>query len=88
MATMNVSLPEELAAYVDREVKTGDYGSASEVVRDAIRLLKRAREEDQERLKLLREHVQAGLAQANSGKFATESLDEIIESALGRDLSR
>lgn len=88
MATMNVSLPGELAAYVDREVQTGDYGSASEVVRDAIRLLKRSREEDHERLRLLREHVQAGIAQADTGRFATESLDELIETAIAAAASK
>jgi len=41
MPTMNVSLPETLSEFVERELATGEYGSASEVVRDALRLLKR-----------------------------------------------
>jgi antitoxin ParD1/3/4 len=38
--TLNVSLPVELGSYVESLVRTGDYASASEVVRAALRLLK------------------------------------------------
>jgi antitoxin ParD1/3/4 len=85
---MNVSLPGELAAYVDREVRTGDYGSASEVVRDAIRLLKRSREEDREKLRLLRQHVQVGIDHADRGRFAKESFDELIETAIAANAGK
>jgi hypothetical protein len=37
MSTMNVSLPDELEAYVDEQVGDGVSGSASEYVRDLIR---------------------------------------------------
>ncbi|HVP98655.1 MAG TPA: type II toxin-antitoxin system ParD family antitoxin [Roseiarcus sp.] len=33
---MNVSLPEELANFVKDKVLTGRYGTASEVVREAL----------------------------------------------------
>ena len=35
--TLHVSLPKELENLVHNEVKTGMYGSASEVVREALR---------------------------------------------------
>jgi len=38
---MNVSLPPELRKWLDEEVKSGGYGTASEYVRD---MLRRARE--------------------------------------------
>ena len=38
---MNVSLPPELKEWVDRQVKEGGYGTASEYLRD---ILRRARE--------------------------------------------
>jgi antitoxin ParD1/3/4 len=37
--TMNVSLPSELSRFVRERVKSGGYASASEVVREALRLL-------------------------------------------------
>ena len=39
---MNVSLPEKLRAFVDEQVSSGDYGTASEYVRALLR-------QDQER---------------------------------------
>lgn len=48
MTTMNVSLPEELKAFVDQQVGSGGYGSTSEFVRDLIR-----REQDRQRLRTL-----------------------------------
>jgi antitoxin ParD1/3/4 len=50
MSTMNVSLPDELKAYVDEQVGDGGYGSTSEYVRDLIR---RDKERQQLRLVLL-----------------------------------
>ncbi|HMQ22588.1 MAG TPA: type II toxin-antitoxin system ParD family antitoxin [Planctomycetota bacterium] len=37
--TMNISLPAELARYVREKVEGGQYSSASEVVREALRRL-------------------------------------------------
>jgi len=45
---MNVSLPEELRAFVDERVADGRYGSTSEYVRDLIR-----RDQDRHRLRSL-----------------------------------
>lgn len=63
---MNVSLTPELEQLVNDKVATGLYQTASEVVREALRLLK---ERDQER-EHLRFDVRAGLDQlaANHGK--------------------
>ena len=43
-----VSLPRAAAEYIDRKVESGEYGSASEVVREGLRAL-RARDEAIER---------------------------------------
>ena len=37
MATMNVSLPDDLKSFVDSQVSDGNYGSTSEYIRDLIR---------------------------------------------------
>lgn len=37
MKTMNVSLPDPMRDYVDLQVQSGGYGSASEYIRDLIR---------------------------------------------------
>lgn len=42
--TLNVSLPVELGSFVEDLVARGEFASASEVVRTALRLLKNERE--------------------------------------------
>ena len=37
MTSMNVSLPESMREYVDRQVETGGYSTASEFIRHLIR---------------------------------------------------
>jgi antitoxin ParD1/3/4 len=37
MATMNISLPDEMKALVERRVKSGLYANASDYIRDLIR---------------------------------------------------
>jgi len=47
---MNVSLPEELASFVKDKVASGRYGSSSEVVREALRLLENTERREAARL--------------------------------------
>ena len=67
---MNVSLTPELEQLVQEKVRSGRYLSASEVVREALRLLE---ERDQIRtLKLeeLRKFIAVGIEQAERGEVA------------------
>src|SRR5204862_3012209 len=67
MATMNVSLSEEFVDFVNREVASGEYGSASEVVRDALRRLRREKAAEEEKLAILRREIAIGLEDARAG---------------------
>lgn len=74
MATMNVSLPDEMKSWVEAQTEDGAYGNASDYVRDLIR-------RDQERktsIAELRVLIDEGL---NSG-ISTKSMDEILENAM------
>lgn len=62
---MNVSLTPELEQYVQEKVSSGLYYSASEVVREGLRLLREREQLQQIRLQELRQDIQAGL---NSGE--------------------
>ena len=77
MPTMNVSLPTELAEFVEREVAAGEYGTASEVVRDGLRLLRRDREAREEKLAVLRREVGIGVDQARAGRLSKRSATDI-----------
>lgn len=58
---MNVSLTPELEQYVQEKIATGMYYSASEVVREGLRLLQERDQLQQIRLQELRQEIQAGL---------------------------
>jgi antitoxin ParD1/3/4 len=81
---MNVSLTAEMVEFVENEVSSGDYVSASEVVRDAIRLMRREKEREEAKLRLLREEVGRGYEQSERGEFSDRSIEEIAASVLGR----
>jgi len=64
---MNISLTPELEQLVDEKVKTGRYASASEVIREGLRLLE---EQDQLKLKRLaevRQKIDRGIEQLDKG---------------------
>ena len=67
---MNVSLTPELERLIHDKVDAGSYQTASEVVRDALRLLK-LRDEG---LVQLRRDIQAGFDQIERGEFAEYTL--------------
>jgi antitoxin ParD1/3/4 len=58
---MNVSLTPELEQYVQEKVSSGLYYSASEVIREGLRLLREREQLQQIRLQELRQDIQAGL---------------------------
>jgi antitoxin ParD1/3/4 len=37
MMSLNISLPDTMRAFIDEQVKSGDYGTASEYLRELIR---------------------------------------------------
>lgn len=74
---MNVSLPNNLSEFVENELATGDYSSASEVVRDALRLLKREKALEQERHEILRREVMIGWNQAKNGQLSNRTVEQI-----------
>jgi antitoxin ParD1/3/4 len=82
MPTMNVNLTPALADFVERKIGSGDYQSASELVRDALRLLRREKERDEFKLSILRQEVVRGADQADAGEFSSQSLDEIAKEVL------
>ena len=78
MATMNVSLSKEFVEFVNREVATGDYGSASEVVREALRLLRREKAAYEEKLTILRREIEIGLEDVRAGRLSKRSISDIL----------
>ena len=64
---MNISITPELEELIDKKVKTGMYNSASEVVREGLRLLKEQDELKALRLNELKREIQKGYDSATDG---------------------
>jgi antitoxin ParD1/3/4 len=79
MPTMNISLPDNLAAFVENEVASGDYATQSEVMRDALRLLHREKAAEQEKLEILRRAIAAGVADWQQGRTDARPIDQILD---------
>ena len=77
MAAMNVNLTPELERAVREKVDSGLYNSASEVVREALRLMKERDALQQIRLEELRKEIRAGIAQADRGELSDLDIEQI-----------
>ena len=64
---MNVSLTPELEKYIQAKVETGRYTSASEVVREALRLLEQKEQERMQALKEFQAELDRRIAEADAG---------------------
>ncbi len=67
---MNVSLTPELEQLIHKKVETGMYLSASEVVREALRLLEERDRVQALRFEEVRKEIQVGIDQADKGNVA------------------
>ena len=66
---ISISLPPELIILIKSKVDSGRYSSTSEVVREALRLLERADQQEAERLKGLRRAWREGLDSGDAGEL-------------------
>ena len=73
MATMNVSLPDPMKAWVEAQVKTGHYSNASDYVRDLIR----RDQEDRAQREALVQALVAGEASGVSSRDMQEIWDGV-----------
>ena len=80
---MNFSLTPQLETFVRECAESGEYNNASEVVREAIRLLKRTAEERSIKLKHLRDAIaesEEAISRGESHVFnSEEELDHFFD---------
>ena len=72
MATMNISLPDELKQFVDQQVAEGAYGSSSEYLRELIRQSQREKAAE-----FLRKLIAEGLASGLSEPETKETFEQM-----------
>ena len=78
------AIGEHFEQFIRRQVDGGRYASASEVVRDALRLLEQEEERRAAALRALRDEVRKGVA----SKPADEVLDRLERKYTAQALSR
>jgi antitoxin ParD1/3/4 len=67
--TVNISLTPELDAFLQSRVSSGRYQTASEVVREALRMLERLEQEREQAFSELKLKLERGASQAERGEL-------------------
>ena len=80
---MNFSLTPALEQFIRNRAESGDYNNASEVVREAIRLLKRVEEQRKLKMERLRAAIDEGDAALARGDFTDLDSDGELDAFLG-----
>ena len=79
--SLNVSLPPELEKRVREHVASGLYGSASEVIREALRLFEAYQTVQKDTLSALKIDVAQGIADVKAGRVASINMDAVKKQA-------
>ncbi len=80
--SLNVSLPTELEKRVREHVASGLYSSASEVIREALRLFEAYQSVQSASLEALKADIAQGMVDVQSGRVQAVNMNTI--KALGR----
>jgi putative addiction module CopG family antidote len=70
-AAKSIELPEDLQAFAEERVRAGQYASVVDVVRDAL---------ERQKLAILRDALDAGIADLEAGDFVEGTLEELASS--------
>jgi antitoxin ParD1/3/4 len=78
---VNVSLTPQLEDLIRAKVESGLYHTASEVVREGLRLLEERDRLRAMRMEELRAKIQLGIDQAEAGELSDLDIEAVIEKA-------
>lgn len=78
---MEISMTPKLEKFVNLKIASGEFGSASEVIHEALRLMDEVEKERKLELEELRREIQVGIDEAERGdvRDAKEAIREIRE---------
>ena len=79
---MNITLGNEFERRIEKKIKSGLYTSASEVIRDGLRLLFEKDVIKEKQAELLKEEISKGFMQLDSGKTGNSTVTEIFQKVL------
>ncbi len=79
---MNITLGEEFERRITQKIQSGLYTSASEVIRDGLRLLFEKDLTKERQAELLKQEISKGSIQLDSGITGKHSVADIFQKAL------
>lgn len=79
MATMNISLPDPMKAWVEEQAKSGRYANTSDVVRDLIRREQVKADKIANMQRLIDEGRASGISDRTMADIRAEALSRIAE---------
>jgi len=71
--TKNISLTPELERFIDSRVESGLYESASEVVREGLRMLRHREELQQKQVERVRARIEQGWQESERGEVVSDT---------------
>lgn len=71
MPTRNVHLTDHFDSFISSGIESGQFGNASEVVSEGLRLLEQRQEEDKARIEWLRGAAREGIDAIERGDYTT-----------------
>ena len=74
---MDVSLRPEYESWIHEKIANGPYGSAREVIEEALRLLRERDERSQQQVEELKAEIAIGLEEADRGELAVLDIEAI-----------
>jgi antitoxin ParD1/3/4 len=83
MATMNVSLPDPMKAWVEEQARGGKYGNASDYVRDLIRKDQERQDKIVQFQKLINDGLESGLSTRTVEELLIAARDRVRTGAAG-----
>ena len=84
----SIALTPQLESWVDELVTSGEYKSASEVIRDGLRALRDRRDKQAVELAAIQARIAKSLDEADRGDYAEGSGEEAVRRAFAAGLSR
>jgi len=73
MATMNISLPDAMKAWVEEQVQSGRYGNSSDYMRDLVRRDQERRGKIVEFERLVQEGIDSGTSSLSADQILAEA---------------
>jgi len=86
--TKNIALTPQWGQWIDELVDSGEYQSASEVVRDGLRVLREGHDRHLAQMAEIRVRINKSLDEADAGVYAQGSGESVVRRALQSARSR